>query len=56
MPVVLLEKFLHTLINDEVLAEVVQKKGKSDFLNVVLGPKAHELLALNISITRYIKK
>ena len=56
VPVLLLEKFLHSLIYHGILAEVPQKKGKSVFLTLVLGPLAHNLLALNIDVTRYEKK
>lgn len=56
VPVLLLEKFLHSLIYGGILAEVPQKKGKSVFLELVLGPFAHNLLAFNINITRYEKK
>ena len=55
-PVLLLEKFLHSLIYHGILAEVPQKKGRSVFLQLVLGPKAHDLLALKIDVTRYEKK
>ena len=55
-PVLLLEKFLHSLIYHDILAEVPQKKGRSVFLQLVLGPKAHDLLALKKDVTRYEKK
>ena len=55
-PVLLLEKFLHSLIYHGILAEVPQKKGRSVFLQLVLGPKAHDLLALKKDVTRYDKK
>ena len=55
VPGVLLDKFLHSLINMGILAEVYQKKGRSSYLQLVLGPKAHDLMALRLSVSRYIK-
>ena len=55
VPDVLLDKFLHSLINMGILAEVYQKKGRSSYLQFVLGPKAHDLMALRLSVSRYIK-
>lgn len=55
-PAVLLEKFLPSLIYHGVLAEITQQKGRSISLNIQLGPKAHDLLALNMNVTRFEKK
>ena len=56
VPVLLLEKFLHTLLYYGVLTEVAQQKGKSVHLRLTLGPKAHDILELNITIPRFEKK
>ena len=55
VPGVLLDKFLHSLINMGILAAVYQKKGRSSYLQLVLGPKAHDLMALRLSVSRYLK-
>lgn len=54
-PVLLLENFLHSLSFDGVLSEKVVRKGRHVFLELMLGPKAHDLLALRMSVTRYEK-
>jgi hypothetical protein len=56
VPLIMLEKFLHSLIYNGVLAENVVKKGQSVFLQLVLGPKAHDILALRMSVTKYEKQ
>ncbi|XP_028407551.1 ATP-dependent DNA helicase Q1-like [Dendronephthya gigantea] len=53
VPTVLLDKFLHSLINSGILAENSRKKGKSLYAQLVLGPKAHDLMALRLSVSRY---
>jgi hypothetical protein len=52
----LIEKFLHSLLIHGVLAEVAQDKGRNSYLKLILGPNAHDLLALKMSVTRYEKK
>ena len=55
VPGALLDKFLHSLINMGILAEVYQKKERSSYLQLVLGPNAHDLMALRLSDSQYIK-
>lgn len=55
VPAVLLDKFLHSLINSGILAEVIEKRGKHLYSQLVLGPKAHDLMALRLSVSRYEK-
>ena len=56
MPAVLLEKFLHTLVYNGVLKENIEQKGKSMTVKVTLGPNAHDLLSLNMSVQKLAKK
>jgi len=50
----MLAKFLHLLIVDEVLAENVQRKGSSSLsITVSLGPKAHNIIAMDMSVSKY---
>ena len=56
VPAVLLEKFLHTLVYNGVLKENIEQKGKSMTVKVTLGPKAHDLLSLNMSVQKLAKK
>ena len=56
MPAMLLEKFLHTLVYNGVLTENIEQKGKSLTVKITLGPKAHDLLSLNMSVTKLAKK
>lgn len=55
VPPILLDKFLHLLIVNDILAEKVQKKGKSLYFNITLGQRAHDLLAMNVSVIKYEK-
>jgi hypothetical protein len=55
VPAVLLDKFLHSLINSGILAEVIEKRGKHLYSQLVLGPKAHDLMALRLSVSCYEK-
>ena len=54
-PTALLDKFLHLLINNNILAENIQKKGKGFAIYITLGTKAHDLLGLNTSVIKYDK-
>ena len=56
MPAVLLEKFLHTLVYNGVLTENIEQKGKSMTVKITLSPKTHDLLSLNLSVTKLAKK
>ena len=55
VPVIMLEKFLYILIVQGILTEKVEKKGNSFSFTVTLGPRAHDLLALNMSVNKYEK-
>ena len=56
VPAMLLEKFLHTLVYNGVLTENIGQKGKSITVKITLGRKAHDLLSLNMSVTKLAKK
>jgi len=55
VPTSLLDTFLHLLIFKGVLAEKIEKKGRGFSVYVVLGPKAHGILALNYTVPKYTK-
>lgn len=52
----LLSKFLHLLIFAGILAEFPIKKRNSFSISLILGPKAHDLLAFNTSVAKYEKR
>ena len=54
---ILIGKFLHILINMGILSEKISKKGSrgSVSVKITLGPKAHDLLAGKITVTKYEK-
>ena len=47
--------FLHTLLYDDVLAEIIKQTGKKNMiLKITVGPKGHGLLSLNMSVTKLL--
>lgn len=54
-PVVLLDKFLHSLIDNDVLRETVEVKNTTFLVHVSPGSKAHLVLKLENNVEKYCK-
>ncbi|XP_028394396.1 ATP-dependent DNA helicase Q-like 4B [Dendronephthya gigantea] len=54
-PVILLDKFLHSLIVNDVLLETVEVKNTTFSVNVYPGSKAHLVLKLENDVEKYCK-